>query len=275
MKFHIAILLALVLSACTQKSPEELRRIADDAYNEVKTIPSSQPCKNLEGYQKLGAIEYENKSSFYTELTAEKISFYQVKCAQFLDAQEEEKRQKLLAQEREEQRKAELRKLGDWDTGRYVDEFGDPTDEGYIKITKKGYFSNSATTNSRLRVDMMLSDGSIRAPWFRLYEYDGSTAVKGVYSNRRMNNLTCRVKVEGEIFKLGFEQFQGSDSFSIDRKRFSGDDGLAKLQKSIQEERLAKFSCYKDNTPSTKYQFELNFKYFANASRKYELGSEW
>ena len=198
-----------------------------------------------------------------------------MKCAQFVAAQEEEKRQKLLAQEREAQRKAELRKLGDWDTGRYVDEFGDPTDDGYIKITKRGYFSNSATTNSRLRVDMMLSDGSIEAPWFRVYEYYGSSAVKDVYSNRRMNNVTCRVKSDNEIFKLGWEQWKGSDSFSIDKNRFSRDDGLAKLQKLIQEERLAKFSCYKDDRPSTKYRFELNFKYFANASRKYELGSEW
>ena len=161
MKNTVKFLSIFILFSCSP-SEEELKIAVDEIYNQVKTIPSSKPCENLDGYKNLEAYESRYKSNFYSELTSQKIKLYEEECSK-----------KIIADEKEKQRKAELRKLGSWSTGNYVDEFGDNTGEGFIRLTTYGYFSNSATTDSRLRVVMMLSDGKIDKPWFRFYEYDG------------------------------------------------------------------------------------------------------
>ena len=46
--------------------------------------------------------------------------------------------------------------FGMWKTSYYVDEFGDYGDVGYIKGSAKGYFNNSATTNSDLNVTFIV-----------------------------------------------------------------------------------------------------------------------
>ena len=142
MKNTVKFLSIFILFSCSP-SEEELKIAVDEIYNQVKTIPSSKPCENLDGYKNLEAYESRYKSNFYSELTSQKIKLYEEECSK-----------KIIADEKEKQRKAELRKLGSWSTGNYVDEFGDNTGEGFIRLTTYGYFSNSATTDSRLRVVM-------------------------------------------------------------------------------------------------------------------------
>lgn len=59
---------------------------------------------------------------------------------------------------------------GDFVVKHFVDDFGDPTDEPYITTTyrKNGTFSNSATTNSPLTWNILITDSSVS---FMLYEY--------------------------------------------------------------------------------------------------------
>ena len=261
-KLPIFVLPFVLLVSCSPNE-QELKMKSDEIYNQVKVIPESEPCLNLKGYKKLQAYESKYKTTFYSELTSKKIKEYEKKCSK-----------KLIAIERERKRKAELKKLGSWSTGIYVDEFGDRTGEGFIKLTTYGFFSNSATTDSRLRVEMMLSNGSIEEPWFRFYEYDGANAVKGIFDDK--NPINCRVKNDrGDVFPIELYQRQGWDGLYIHRTWKTADIDVKKLRKSILDEGIAKFSCYKERYSSSKYRFNLNFKYFSNVVRKYKIGDDW
>ncbi len=241
---------------CT-KSRGDKKQI-DSLYAEVKSIPANQSCENLEGYQKLEALESKRSTSYYSDLSTQKINTYKTAC----DA-------KLKAMEDERKRIEELNKTGDWAYGSYVDDFGDKTGEGFISQTVMGLFSNSATTNSDLRVRMFISNADLNQerPSFRLYEYNGNNAVKGVYSDS--NPVTCRIKDEnGSIFNLTLYTAQGFESFSIDQdgKNKANVDALKEI---IRNEGSVQFSCVEDRYRSTKYFFKLDFKYFGNIVRKF------
>ena len=67
--------------------------------------------------------------------------------------------------------------LGMWELRYYVDEFGNPTEQGYISNTKwiKGKFSNSAAEGSALNVKFLIDIDDVA---IQLYEYAGSNPVK-------------------------------------------------------------------------------------------------
>ena len=120
---------------------------------------------------------------------------------------------------------------------------------------------------------MMLSNGEIDKPWFRFYEYDRTNPLKGVFNDA--NPISCRVKGnELNIFPIGLYQRQGWDNLNIDITKRTDED-VQKLRNLIQEGSIAKFSCYRERYSSHKYRFDLNFQYFSNALRKYELGDDW
>ena len=54
-------------------------------------------------------------------------------------------------------RLANIDELGNWEIGNYVDKFGDYTGEKFIYMRINGYFSNSATNNSKLEVIIKIS----------------------------------------------------------------------------------------------------------------------
>lgn len=66
--------------------------------------------------------------------------------------------------------------VGDWELKYYVDEFNNPTDRPYISTKSDffGIFSNSATTNSNLRVRILIDKESVA---IMLWEY-GTYKVK-------------------------------------------------------------------------------------------------
>lgn len=63
---------------------------------------------------------------------------------------------------------------GAWQLKRYSDSFGDETDDKYLVLMGDGVFSNSATSNSKLKVVFFIDNDSFS---FRLFEY-GSSPVK-------------------------------------------------------------------------------------------------
>ena len=99
MKNTVKFLSIFILFSCSP-SEEELKIAVDEIYNQVKTIPSSKPCENLDGYKNLEAYESRYKTNFYSELTSQKIKLYEEECSK-----------KIIADEKEKERKAELRKL--------------------------------------------------------------------------------------------------------------------------------------------------------------------
>lgn len=62
-----------------------------------------------------------------------------------------------------------------WELNYFIDEFGEKTNDGYILHTCDGEFSNSATTDSRLFVKIIVTPEQIR---FDTFEY-GSQKMKG------------------------------------------------------------------------------------------------
>lgn len=73
-------------------------------------------------------------------------------------------------------RLANINNLGIWELGYYVDDFNEPTKEAYISTSLYGTFSNSATTNSDLRVMFLIDNNSMR---IQLYEYARNHPIKG------------------------------------------------------------------------------------------------
>lgn len=78
--------------------------------------------------------------------------------------------------EAEQARLDSINNLGIWKIEYYVDDFGDQTNHGYVSTEVNGTFSNSATTDSRLRVRFVIDTSSIR---INLYEYGGNHPIKG------------------------------------------------------------------------------------------------
>ena len=242
------------ISGCS-KSLEEKKIEVDAAFENIKSLPQNDACPNLKAYSELLSLEKKYKSNFYTELSRKKIEFYDDKCR--LEKEEAE---------RERIKQIELSKLGKWSYGNYVDEFGDKTEKGYLNLTSKGLFSNTATTDSDLRVEMFLDYGEIKSPWFRIYEYDGNNPIKGVFGEYGSNKLICRVKsLSNDRFNINLDQYKGATSFRIVAGQ---DDALSKLNFLIKNEESIKFSCYDEQYQNSRYYFELNFKYRKNALRK-------
>lgn len=241
----------LVLLGCSP-SEEEVKAEIDNLYSEIKRIPISDPCGNFEGYKKLQSLENERETSYYSEIVEEKVSIYGISCTKQLKDEEERS------------------KLGDWSYGNYADESGMDTGDGYIQLEVLGKFSNATTTNSNLRVEMFIDNGYLKRnkPFFRLYEYDGTGPVIGIH--RDANPVACRFKHElsGSTYKLGLYQEQGWDYLLIkDRKNY------LILKDIIKKEERVKFSCHEERNRVKKYNFDLDFKYYANALRQYNIST--
>lgn len=95
---------------------------------------------------------------------------------------------------------------GIWEVRYYVDEFNNPTTEGYIttKDYVVGTFSNSATTNSELYVIWLIDKSDVA---IKLVEY-GRSVVKSSYSSTNYNIVMLdpdgnRVYMTGTMWKGG------------------------------------------------------------------------
>ena len=256
--FFVACVVLLLIFADRVPSDEEIKEKIDSQYTEIKSIPANEPCKNLEGYTNLENTETKYSTSFYSEITSEKIAKYKPLCA--TKKQEKEKEKRLIE---------EAKKVGDWNKGYYVDDFGDRTSKGFISQTTKGLFSNSATQDSPLRAKMFINNANLekQTPWFRLYEYDGANPIKGIYSR---NTMDCRVKEQdGSIIGIEFSQSQGSDYFSVTS---SSKRNIGYLKDLIRKGSVGKFVCVNNQFGNAKYVFSFNFKYFNNIVKQFNEG---
>ena len=92
-----------------------------------------------------------------------------------------------------------------WQISYYVDEFKNPADEAYITNTDVflGTFSNSATTNSKLYVKILIDENDIS---IRLWEY-GSHEVKAYtntsYTISILDDSETKHSVTGTMYKNG------------------------------------------------------------------------
>lgn len=131
---------------------------------------------------------------------------------------------------------------GLWELDAFDDEFGDKTNEKYIRLTGKGVFSNSAATNEKLIVHLFLDKERIS---FRLIEY-GSHVVKE-------DTEICYFKIkdgDGEIHRM---MFWAMSNGYIEPFKTQTDEFKEIIEKEGELAIVVEFSNYSQRS----YQFKL------------------
>tara|TARA_B100002051_G_C16677273_1_gene607765 strand:- start:19 stop:633 length:615 start_codon:yes stop_codon:yes gene_type:complete len=151
--------------------------------------------------------------------------------------------------------------FGIWKLSYFVDDFGDPTNKGYIRNESyiKGRFSNSATTNSDLDVRFIITKDNVS---IKLYEYGGNHPIKG---RPLSHTYTIFVKHNGKIAKAGKrnnKDFYGSNY--SDRMSIRQSKDFLKLLLQGGEFKIK----IKENDSSSQYNFTINADGFSNVYKK-------
>ena len=86
-----------------------------------------------------------------------------------------------------------------WEVSYYVDDFGDPTDNAYLRGVFSGTFSNTATSSSPLTVVVYYNlDYAVFS--FRLLEYDD---VPATYTSSEAENIVFKIKTADGVISEG------------------------------------------------------------------------
>ena len=83
-----------------------------------------------------------------------------------------------------------------WELTEFVDDFGDPTGEAYLRSIVSGTFSNTATSGEDMRV-ILGYDPNNAALTIRIVEYDDTLKVKATYTDG--DSKTIKIKIDDEI----------------------------------------------------------------------------
>ena len=136
--------------------------------------------------------------------------------------------------------------FGIWKVRYYVDNFGDKTKEGYITNEEKiyGKFSNSATTNEKLRVKLLIN--SYKEAGIQLYEYDGRTPSMSV------GKLTISLKDS-----TGKKQTLSGQYYDSDRL-FLSESSSKKLHKALKNGGKVQFFISNSKYGFSTYSFTIN-----------------
>ncbi len=140
--------------------------------------------------------------------------------------------------------------LGVWKVGYYVDEFEEPTQEAYVQTNVVGKFSNSATTNSDLRVNIIMDADGVRLD---LYEYARNHPTKG----EGTVNFKAR-DAEGNI--LEFTTYNGDSGANFVSTKFENDVRALLLKGGV-----IKFIATAGKYSKSEYNFEVDASYLQNA----------
>lgn len=162
------------------------------------------------------------------------------------------------AAEKERIRLENLNNTGMWTVSYYVDDFGEPTKEGYIRNTNliSGTFSNTATQNSDLNVKFLITNSSDIS--IMLYEYAGNNPVKA-YSSESYQVLIQ--DNDGNRLKLRATNY--SDRLSFDKT------ASRQVHSVLMKGGTIKFKIYETDTPTTEYDFTiLKADWYENAYAK-------
>ena len=171
--------------------------------------------------------------------------------------------EKRLAQQIEEERLeaerlANLNNTGIWRVKNFVDNFGNSTEISYITNRGfiSGFFSNSATQNSKLNVRIIIK--SSREVDFKLYEYAGSNPAKAYSTD------TYAVSMQNNMGKQIFlSAVNVSDRLSFNKK----DSQL--IYEALLSGGEVMFYLYEVGNSNNNYRFTISSAdYFENAVLK-------
>ncbi|AEE16559.1 hypothetical protein [Treponema brennaborense] len=180
-----------------------------------------------------------------------------IRISRQIDAKEKEEALRKEAEEKERIRLENLNNTGIWQVTHYVDNFGEPTKDGYIRNTNliSGTFSNTATQNSPLDVRFLINSSSDID--IMLFEYAGNNPVKA-YSKE-----TYSVQIQD---KDGKRNSLSATNYS-DRLSF-GESASRIIHNALMKGGSLKFRIIEDDTPTTQYQFDIvNADWYENAYR--------
>ncbi len=163
-----------------------------------------------------------------------------------IEKEELEEQKRKEAAEKERIRLENINNTGIWSVRYYVDDFGEPTKQGYIRNTNfiSGTFSNTATQNSDLNVKFLISNSSDIS--IMLYEYARNNPVKA-YSSESYRVLIQ--DKDGNRLKLKATNY--SDRLSFDKT------SSRKVHSVLMKGGTIKFRIYEIDTPTTEYDFQI------------------
>jgi len=175
-----------------------------------------------------------------------------------IEKKEASEQKKKAAEEKERLRLANLNNTGMWLVSFYVDDFGEPTKQGYIRNEKliRGVFSNTAVQNRELDVKFLIGGASDIS--IMLYEYAGNNPVKA-YSP---DNYTVLVQDKnGKRMTLKATNY--GDRLSFDKANSWA------VQSALMKGGSLKFRITENDTPTTQYGFTIQkADWYDNAYRK-------
>ena len=267
-KILILINTLLLLISCVGQ--EEHNAVVNELEKATKTIDSltiinaeyrSQIDELLNGRDRLIG-QYNSFVSSNKFIKAEEI--YQTLIARHPDADKDikdiystrkraqEQRDSINKVQRDSIRLANINNLGDWKIGDYVDDFGDPTGEHYVYQNIIGSFSNSATSNSSLKV------------FVKVYRFQDRIHVDfkyDEYCNGTIDDTYCyKQKFVCHNLRKVFEDY-GIDSY-IEKGLERNEANAIKDIDMLLLEDTFEATCIEDKT---KYYFTINTKYLENA----------
>lgn len=146
---------------------------------------------------------------------------------------------------------------GIWDVGYYVDDFQQPTDEWYITTSSQftGTFSNSATTNSNLAVQVLVDHENDIS--FFLYEYGRSQVKNSSTQNEDAYDITMRTP-DGTDHKLTGTVYCGGDRLLID------DAYVDQVLTAMRGEGTISFYIVQSDRTTTTYLFSMEADNFGS-----------
>lgn len=142
----------------------------------------------------------------------------------------------------------EAPKEDDWILKYYVDDYDQPTSDWYITNSEliTGKFSNSATTNSKLSVRVVIDSNYI---CFVLYEY-GSHQVKNSYSKNRYYDMRMK-DADGVEHELGGGIVAGGDRILL------SNDSRQKVLTALKKQGTLSFYIAEADRTTTNYRFSM------------------
>lgn len=262
--FYLGIVLLSIFSSCgiPQSDYDKLK-----AENEkIKT--ELDECSN--GADKIVAAVEKAYSEKEYSIAKEKIAkLYEIhpespkntEFKQLLIAIEKElliEKEKKETEEKERIRLENINNTGMWDVGHYVDEFGEPTKQGYIRNSNliRGTFSNTATQDSELNVKFLISNSTDIS--VQLYEYAGNNPVKAYSPDSYRVLLQDK---DGSRFTLRAVNY--SERLGFDKAN------SMQVHKALMKGGTLKFKIIENETPTTVYEFTIqNADWYENAYLK-------
>lgn len=263
-KSFTAFFLLLILTSCVSQS--EYDKVTDE--NEILKNELDE-CKN--GAEKIIAKVEKAYSEKKFEQTKKMIAeLYEKhpespKNKEFVvllnDIKKEElaEKQRKEAEEKERIRLENLNNTGVWDVTFFVDDFGEPTKNGFITNGNyfRGKFSNTATTDSKLNVDFV--NKSSNSICIRLYEYAGKNPVKSY----RQDSYRVLIQ-DNEGNRSEYRAVNNTE----DRMCFNRASSN-KIHKILMKGGEIKFKIFDIETPTTKYDFTIEeADWYENAYQK-------